>query len=199
MAAADSLSMPERILAALEAIDYQAFVTLHHALASDEMDGVMVAFSSGALGIGLLLAIIAFRIIRSPKFGLKESALILVTIGITDATAGLWLKPMIGRIRPCKVLASIREVASCSGEWSLPSNHAANMAAVAMVVFLMGRFPNWLVRLLFGLALITGFSRIYLAQHYPFDILTGYIWGGLMAYLVIQLAQFCQFFHASRT
>lgn len=199
MAAAESQSMPERILTALEAIDYQAFVTLHHALVSDEMDGLMVAFSSAALGIGLLLAIMAFRIIRSPKFGLKESALIIVTLGITDATAGLWLKPMIGRLRPCKVLASIREVASCSGEWSLPSNHAANMAAVAMVVFFMGRFPDWLVRLLLALALITGFSRIYLAQHYPFDILTGFVWGSLMAYLVIQLAQLCQFFHPSRS
>lgn len=183
-----------QLLAALDAYDFHAFTTLHHAIASSAMDVVMILFSSSTVGILLLLGIIAYRILRSPKMGLRETALLIAAVGITDATAGLWLKPLFGRLRPCRSLVSIREVVACSGEWSFPSNHAANMAAVATVVFLMGRFPSWLVRGLFGLALITGFSRIYLAQHYPFDILVGYALGALVAYTVIRVARALQFF-----
>lgn len=189
--------MLEPLLTSLDRIDFEAFTTLHHAFPSEAMDAVMIAFSSSAVGIGLLLAIIAYRILRSPRIGRWEAGLLVAAVAITDATAGLWLKPMFGRLRPCRTLVSIREVVSCSGEWSFPSNHAANMATVAVIVWLMGRFPSWLVRSLFGLALITGFSRIYLAQHYPFDILVGYLWGALIAFLIIQVAKASQFFQPS--
>lgn len=188
----------ERLLRRLDFIDFQAFTALHHAFPSDVMDAVMIAFSSSALGMLLLLGIAGYRLLRSTRIGWKEVLLMFAAVGITDATAGLWLKPMFDRLRPCKALVSIREVVSCSGEWSFPSNHAANMAAVATIVFLMGTFPRWLVRTLFALMLITGYSRIYLAQHYPFDILVGFCLGAFIATLVIAAAKAAQFFHPAR-
>lgn len=192
------MSYVQRLLGRLDFFDFQAFMALHHAFPSELMDAVMIAFSSSAVGVLLLLLIAGYRLLRSTRFGWRETLLLLAAVGITDATAGLWLKPLFGRLRPCKAMVSIREVVACSGEWSFPSNHAANMAAAATVIFLMGRFPGWLVRTLFALTLITGYSRIYLAQHYPFDILTGYLLGAFIAWLVITAAKAAQFFYPAR-
>ncbi|HOJ34087.1 MAG TPA: glycosyltransferase family 39 protein [Candidatus Hydrogenedentes bacterium] len=61
--------------------------------------------------------------------------------------------------------------------YSFPSSHAANMAAVAAVLAFLRLGTLWVT---VPLALLVGLSRIYTGNHYPLDILGGYIWGGLV-------------------
>jgi len=74
----------------------------------------------------------------------------------------------------------------CGGRWSFPSAHAANAAAVAVV--LTGWYPRW--RIAFGvLAFLIGYSRIYVGVHYPLDVLGGWALGILCGIVVLQGTQ----------
>ncbi len=68
-----------------------------------------------------------------------------------------------------------------SANKSFPSNHAANTFSLAIIVsFFLPKFK----KILFGLAFIISFSRIYIGVHYPFDIVFGIGLGILSSYLV---------------
>lgn len=74
------------------------------------------------------------------------------------------------------------------GLTSFPSGHT--MAAFALFSFLAFCFPRkpWLSLLCFGVALLVGFSRMYLVQHFFEDVYIGALLGvslGILAYLIL--------------
>ena len=105
---------------------------------------------------------------------------IAVTIGLTDAISHNIIKEVIARPRPCNTLPDLINVINCSNSFSFPSNHAGNIFAAAMFSTLCFRVTALPV---FGFALLVCYSRVYLKVHYPFDVLAGMIFGGLMGYL----------------
>ena len=66
---------------------------------------------------------------------------------------------------------------------SFPSQHASGAAAVAVLV--ARRHPR-LAWAFWTLALLIGFSRIYLGRHYPTDVLTGFLLGAISSWLVLR-------------
>ena len=70
---------------------------------------------------------------------------------------------------------------------SFPSNHAANAFALAFTISFF--FPN-LKKIVYGIAIVIMFSRIYLGVHYPFDVLSGMILGLLSGLIVTKLFLF---------
>ncbi len=107
------------------------------------------------------------------------------TVGVTDIFAAQILKPWIGRIRPCKVEDLVRIVDGCAGSLSFPSNHAANAAAFAVFWFLW-KGPRFGV-LALACMTVVGFSRVYLGNHYPSDVLGGFLLGTVVAVLSFSL------------
>ncbi|WP_010312223.1 phosphatase PAP2 family protein [Saccharopolyspora spinosa] len=61
--------------------------------------------------------------------------------------------------------------------WSLPSGHSATAAAVAVALAMLWRRITAIVVLL---ALLEGFSRIFVGVHYPHDVLAGYLLGAVL-------------------
>lgn len=103
-----------------------------------------------------------------------------ISIGLADAIGHNILKEGIQRIRPCHVLPpDIIGVVSCSNSFSFPSNHAVNSFAAATLLSLCFRNTTLLV---FALALIVCYARVYLRVHYPSDVLGGMIFGSVMGY-----------------
>lgn len=100
------------------------------------------------------------------------------TVGVSDAFAAQIIKPLVGRIRPCRVEGLVRIVDGCAGSLGFPSNHAANGAAFALFWFLW-KGPR-IGSLALVCALMVGFSRVYLGMHYPSDVLGGFLLGGLI-------------------
>jgi len=118
-----------------------------------------------------------------------------LAIGISDFTARRVVKNLYVRERPCYAASPGAPAANpdvrlvpgehCPGSPSFPSNHAANMGALAAVcLFFTRRRTRWLWLLL---PLIIGYSRIYLGYHYPSDVIGGWIMGAAIGTMILAL------------
>jgi undecaprenyl-diphosphatase len=110
----------------------------------------------------------------------------VIGVGLADFTAHQFLKPLFTRPRPCHELENVRLLIGCGGFYGFPSNHACNFFGTATV---FTYFYRKVGIVLFGLAFLVGWSRIYVGVHYPLDVIGGAIWGMLLAILVILLAK----------
>jgi len=119
-------------------------------------------------------------------FGNKKvrisAILLLIVLGIADATVNLWLKPWIGRVRPCNIFPEVHLLAGCSHSGSFPSSHAANIFGAGTILTFFYR-RVWMIWLL--IAVSVSFSRIYVGVHYPLDVLAGTFYGILCGVLVL--------------
>jgi len=95
------------------------------------------------------------------------------------------LKASLQRTRPCHVIHDVHLLAGCTRSFSLPSNHASNMFALATVGWLGLRRWRWVLPLL---AAGVSYSRVYLGVHYPTDVLAGAVWGGAVGWASSALA-----------
>ena len=101
---------------------------------------------------------------------------IVATIAAADRISSGWLKPLTHRLRPCHVaqlLPQLHMPDPCGGQFGFVSSHAANSFGLAMCCWvLLGQRHPWLAWL-FAWAAFVSYSRVYLAAHYPLDVLAG--------------------------
>src|SRR5690606_11972302 len=109
----------------------------------------------------------------------------ILAFAITDASAHQVLKSSIQRHRPSFTLPNVQLRTNAHAGYSFPSNHAANMFAVATV---LGFFSSYWLPLFFFIAGIIAYSRVYVGVHFPLDVVVGAIYGILMANIAIWIA-----------
>lgn len=127
-------------------------------------------------------------IIWGGKTGRIAAAGIVLVIALADQFNSSVLKAIFERSRPCHFVddvlnvENVRLLVGCGGGRSFPSSHAANNAAVAMLLsWYYPRFKWWFI----AFALTIGFSRIYVGVHFPIDVLSGFVVGIVCAFVVI--------------
>lgn len=116
---------------------------------------------------------------KEKKAGVVFLIFIGLTLAITDQFSSRLLKEWLGRVRPCHVLEGVRMLTDCNTSYSFPSSHAVNIFAAA---FFLSQPVKKLSLLFFGIAVIVGYSRIYIGIHYPFDVIGGAGIGLLIAW-----------------
>ena len=150
-------------------------------------------FLSDKWGALPLYALLLFLVSR--QLGWKRVLLFLVFIGLLITTTdqlSRFFKYGVQRLRPCydpELEGLVRLVkSSCGGRFGYFSAHAANAFGLAafFAVFWGKSRRLWGVLLIFW-ALLVGYSRIYLGVHYPLDVMTGFLAGGLLGWLFAQL------------
>ena len=176
-----------------EAVARFAF-SLHTGAAGGFFDWFFPAVTLlGKAGIFFILCgLVALAFRRSRKMGFTILAALLLGLLFTN----LALKNAIARPRPYADELSIfftwwKEIGSGAEReiYSFPSGHATASFAAATAVFWCGnKRYSWTAYLL---AVLVGFSRIYLMVHYASDILGGMLVGfaaGSLAYWIVTAA-----------
>ncbi len=117
------------------------------------------------------------------KRGIIFILMVAAIVGLNDFICHNVLKELFARQRPCHVLSELSYIANCSNSFSFPSNHASNIFTAATFISLVFRKTPATIGIVFTFALLVGYSRVYQGAHYPFDVLAGAIFGGLMGFL----------------
>ncbi|MBC8591486.1 phosphatase PAP2 family protein [Wansuia hejianensis] len=84
------------------------------------------------------------------------------------------LKRGLGRERPYKILENLHTFGINMKDYSFPSGHTTASFSLATIIGL--NIPRVWILVVF-LALIVGISRVYLAVHYPTDVVAGMMLG----------------------
>lgn len=94
---------------------------------------------------------------------------------------GLLLKQVFQEARPCLALPDVTTVQACPGatDYSFPSDHTVVAAALAAGLWLIDRRLGMIGTVL---ALVEGYSRVYLGQHYPHDVVAAMLLSSLIVF-----------------
>ena len=166
------------------------------------MDAIMKAISTPAVWAWLYLLIL-WLVWR--KSGWRGALLFLVlagaAVGLSDMIAGIFkhsgllknLWPSFPvRLRPMHTpeLEGLVHVVKQGGQYGTVSAHAATMVAMAvMAIAAIGR--RWFGWLMLTVVVLVCYSRIYLAYHFPMDIVLGTVVGliaGAVALMCYRMA-----------
>jgi undecaprenyl-diphosphatase len=170
------------ILNHLLAIDTKFFFWINLAQRNPFFDWIMPIITEfDYWRIPLMTIWLLLFILGGPK-GRVTAILVALLVGVTDYSNSFFIKPLFGRIRPCHVLSGIHTFWPCPRSLSFPSNHVANCFAAAFFLSFSYRqgTPFFLI-----MAAIVGYSRIYVGEHYPLDVLGGALLGGICTLLIM--------------
>lgn len=181
------------MLEKIKALDTELFIYLN-SLGSETYDGLwlMITKQINWIPLFILLAYLIFK-----KLGTRQALFLLLFVAllitITDQATNFF-KNATQRLRPCNnpEINSFIRVVQVRNSFSFFSGHAANTMAVAMFLFLIMKRYFKYFGILFLWPLIFAYSRIYLGLHYPIDIISGYLFGAFLGFLVFKLHQAAQ-------
>ena len=130
----------------------------------------------GALVI--LLCIALLLIPKTRKLGVLCTSALLVTFLLDN----LILKNLIARTRPYEVVEGLTRLVGKQSDYSFPSGHTCT--AFAVMTMILMECPKKIGVPAIILAVLIGFSRLYVGVHYPTDVLAGALTGILYAWIV---------------
>jgi undecaprenyl-diphosphatase len=172
------------------------------------LDWLMPAVSAINAWLPLIILIVLLVLWHQGKRGLKLVLCIASAIGISDGIIAHTLKDSIGRVRPRNAVEGIlvRDLGKTSPEFmrlfatptqrpsaprgetrgnSFPSSHVMNLFAAATVIAFFHRRSGMAM---YVLATLVAYSRVYVAAHWPSDIVPSIGMGILVGLGVIKLA-----------
>jgi len=168
--------------------DLQWFAVINQAWSNPWLDAMMPIWRNKLFWIPLYVFIIFLVSVNFPKKATMFIVATLLTILISDMTSSQIIKKNVKRARPCQVetmATQVNVLIPCGGGYSFTSSHATNHMALATFWYLVLRqiffgisFP------LFFWAASIGFAQVYVGVHYPLDVITGILLGGLIGYFV---------------
>ncbi len=169
-------------------------------------DALMLGITtSGDISTLFLFAIIITVIRRTRKAGM----IFLIAI-VALAILTMYMKPFLGRaIPPYQFEPAIElpenfnietdSLAPFAAGFSYPSGHASRATALAFLVgYLLYRKARWAGFAVWAFPVIIGISRVYVQQHYPMDLVGGFLIGVIISAVLSSAMKIQQPFQLSR-
>jgi undecaprenyl-diphosphatase len=100
---------------------------------------------------------------------------VVAAVLVSDPLCARVLKPLIARPRPCAEWSWVAAPFDCGASFSMPSCHATNLFAVAMVLN-----RPWA----FLLATLVAVARTISGVHYPGDLVAGAVLGVAVGWVI---------------
>jgi undecaprenyl-diphosphatase len=168
-------------MAPLDSLDARLFIAVNHLPHPRWLDRAanLVTLTTGGGWLwmaGLVLA----RAYGLPGSGTALRTLVPSVIGTNLVVEGP-VKAYFRRRRPFIDIVRAIVVGKKPGNWSFPSGHTAASFATARMLSCVwpGAWPAF-----YATAALVGFSRTYSGAHYPSDVLSGAVFGSILAELI---------------
>jgi undecaprenyl-diphosphatase len=146
------------------------------------LDAVMILSAKYLLvlfAVTLIIFYLTFQA-KQQRIAILAGVSTLLALGIAQGIA--FLDP-----RPRPYLTHIaRLLIERTNDPSFPSDHATFCFAIATMIWL---YHRRLGSVLLGLALLVGFSRIYVGTHYPTDVIGGAVLGIAVSLIINYIAR----------
>ncbi len=147
------------------------------------LNRLMVFFTT--LGYGWALVLLCIVILLAGWLKRKPAVRMSAYAGLAAYALGGIASPLFkviwGRPRPLLALYDVKVVDLPLFTNSFPSGHTIGAFAVAVACSAFSPKLGWF---LYPLAVLIGFSRVYIGVHYPFDVLFGAAVGALSGWVV---------------
>ena len=151
--------------------DMNLMIWIHQNLSNTIFDKIMPFITNKNNWIVPIASLIIILCVFSGKKGKVALLILIISLSLTDAICAQILKPFFERLRPSHLhLEQLNLLVSRGGKWSMPSNHAANMFSMAII---LSHFYSKYRALLFFFAVTISFSRVYVGVHFPGDLVVG--------------------------
>jgi undecaprenyl-diphosphatase len=175
-------------------MDRQLFLAINGARSS-MLDGLFILVSEPWPWVPLYAF---FLYIIQRRFGWRGLWWSVPVIGamifMTDTGSVLFFKDTVKRLRPCHA-DDLRGMVflvdgRCGGRFGFISSHPSNHFGIA--AFMIGAFHGrgrWVGWALIGWAALIAYSRVYLGQHYPLDVMCGAMYGfaiGMLFFMIFR-------------
>ena len=166
----------------IQNFDFRILDWIQANLRNEVLDVVMPIITSLGNGGAIWIIITAILLIfnKTRNYGYMSVIALILCLLIGN----LALKPFIARTRPFDINKVIDIIINKPKDFSFPSGHTMSSFAVATVLFYMDRKIGIIALIL---AILIGFSRLYLYVHFPSDVIVGMILGILVGIIAILL------------
>ena len=170
----------------MDALDAEIILAINHLPHNRWLNGFFRFFTlifTGGLSWYLIMVL---TILFDPRKGTRVVRYTVLPLSAATSLVEFPIKAFFHRSRPFIAFIQAIVIGKKPGSWSFPSGHSASAFAGA---WLLSRdFPGQ-SPFFFLLAALGGFSRIYLGDHYPGDVLSGALSGMAFAESVQRVQQ----------
>ena len=157
-----------------QALDVALFRFVNQRLANPFLDSVMPFFSGNRFFIPALICLSIFLLWRGGSRARVFVPVLFLILALGDGLVINTIKHAVARPRPYLQLDGVRELLGRGESGSMPSSHTSTWFAATFLAYTFYR-RSW--RAMLPLALLVGFSRMYVGAHFPSDVLAGAMLG----------------------
>ncbi|OGS23728.1 MAG: hypothetical protein A2297_04910 [Elusimicrobia bacterium RIFOXYB2_FULL_48_7] len=166
-------------------LDTKLFFFINHGMKNTVFDVLMPIVTTREYWTVPILLAFAAMVLFGKEKGRDAFFLCLIALLLSDFTTNQLLKPLFHRLRPFEAMQYVNQLVGAWG-YSFPSSHSVNMFTAAIVISYAWH-KTWVTVLMFSIAALAAFSRVYVGVHYPADVFAGALFAVIFAFIGIKI------------
>ena len=164
----------------LDALDANLFLRINHLPHTPALNRFFYFFTLVFTGGTAWFVLMGVVTLFNRRLGLRMIREAALPLALATATVEHPIKAYFKRRRPFIDIIQAIVIGKKPGTWSFPSGHSATAFGGAWI---FSRYLPRLSWLWYTIAGLTAFSRVYLGDHYPGDVVSGSVLGVLFSIL----------------